>query len=75
MERMYTETEAKRLAIEAAKEALKEFASETHPPMCMTVREAAKALKVSVRTVARLNLKRNSVGKIPYSAVLEAARK
>lgn len=41
-------------------------------PSCVTVVEAARMLGVSTRTVTRMNLPRNAVGKIPYEAVLAA---
>jgi hypothetical protein len=70
MERMYTEQEARNLAIEAAGEALKRFAA-THPnPANVSVAEAASALNLSVRTIARLKPPKVG-GKIPYSWVLK----
>lgn len=64
-ERVYTEFEARRIAVECAKEALREYQNENR--MLSTV-EAAEALGVSPRTLYRLNPKRVG-GKIPYSWV------
>lgn len=67
-ERTYTATEAKALAIEAAQLALSQRPVPTH----VSVKQAAEILGVSSRTIARLNLPRNSVGRIPYEEVIAA---
>lgn len=69
-ERSYTSAEAKALAREAIREALVEFAAANPVPATVSVSEAAKVLKCSPRTVARMPLPRVA-GRIPYSAVLE----
>jgi hypothetical protein len=71
-DRMLTQAEARRIAVDAALEALARFAA-AHPlPTQVTAKEAARMLGVSGRTISRMRLPRNSAGKIPYEAVLEA---
>lgn len=69
---MYTEDEARALAIDAAQEALTRFAASRPVPTAVSASEAATMLGVSVRTVARMKLPRNRAGKIPYQVVLDA---
>lgn len=69
---MYTEDEARALAVEAAQEALTRFAASRPVPSSVTAGEAATMLGVSLRTVARLKLPRNRAGRIPYQSVLDA---
>lgn len=70
MERMYTETEAKRIAAEAAHAALLRYTS-THPePVTMSFPQAAKAMSLSESTIRRLKPPRVG-GKIPYSWVVK----
>jgi hypothetical protein len=64
-ERTYTEIETRLIAKECAKEALREYQNENR---MLSTAEAADALKVSPRTLYRLNPKRVG-GKIPYSWV------
>lgn len=71
---MYTKAEASKLAVEAAKLALEEFAIANPLPSCVSATEAAKMLNVSVRTLWKLKLPRNRAGKIPTEAVLDARR-
>lgn len=54
------------------REAVRETLAERPTPSNVTVAQAAELLKVSVRTVSRMNLPRDRTGKIPYSAVLDA---
>jgi hypothetical protein len=69
-QRMYTETEARQIAVSAAQEALTRFAA-THPlPATISVDDAAEMLGVSRRTVARMDLPRTSAGRIAYATVL-----
>lgn len=70
MERMYTESEARQLAVDAAGEALRRYAAEHPLPATVSVSGAASALNVSVRTVARMKPPKVG-GKIPYSWVLK----
>lgn len=65
MERMYTELEARRIAVECAKEALREYQNENR---MLTTAEAAGELKLSERTIIRMKPRRVG-GKIPYSWV------
>jgi hypothetical protein len=67
-ERTYTEREALALAVQAAEIAL---AGQPHPTH-LTLAQAAEILKVSTRTVARMNLPRNSFGRIAYEDVMAA---
>jgi hypothetical protein len=67
-EKMYTETEAFGLAVKAAQIAIAQRPNPTH----VTVAQAAQILGVSARTAARMNLPRNSLGKIPYEEVIAA---
>jgi hypothetical protein len=66
MERMYTETEAQKIVDKA----LRQFAASHPVPNVVTTTEAAKWLKVSARTIVRMNPPRNG-GKIPYAWVLQ----
>lgn len=66
-ERMYTETEARRIAVECAKEALREYEQENR---MLSTAEAAEALNVSERSLYRLKPKRIA-GQIPYSWVVK----
>jgi hypothetical protein len=70
MERMYTESEARQLAVDAARQALAMFKAERPMPACLSVADTAKALDVSVRTIARMKPPKVG-GKIPYSWVLK----
>lgn len=72
MERMYSEREARALAVSAAQEALARFAAERPMPSSVSIEDAAEILGVSRRTVARMRLPRNKAGRIPYAAVLDA---
>jgi hypothetical protein len=64
----------RRIAVDAAMEALTRFAA-THPmPSAVSISQAAEMLNVSGRTVTRLKLPRNKTGKIPVEAVLNALR-
>jgi hypothetical protein len=65
---MLTEQESMQLIVKA----LAIHDAQRPVPSCVSVTEAAKMLKVSRRTLVRLNLPRNKVGKIPYEAVLAA---
>lgn len=67
-EKLYTQGEARMIAIDAARIALAGQPLPTHVSMV----EAAKMLGVTARTVARWKLPRNSAGKIPYEAVIAA---
>jgi len=68
MSRTYTEAEALELAVRAV-----QIAQAQRPvPSTVTVGEAAQMLGVSPRTIIRLNLPRNSVGRIPYEEVIAA---
>jgi hypothetical protein len=66
MERMYTETEAQKIVDKA----LRQFAASHPVPNVVTTTEAAEWLKVSPRTIVRMNPPRNG-GKIPYAWVLK----
>lgn len=69
-ERIYTEQEARRLAVDAAQEALARFTA-THPkPATMTFPQAAEAMSLSESTIRRLKPPRVG-GKIPYSWVVK----
>jgi hypothetical protein len=69
-ERVYSEDEARSLALNAAKKAVALFAA-THPqPATMTFPQAAEALSLSESTVRRLKPPRVG-GKIPYSWVVK----
>ncbi len=72
--RNYTSAEAKELAVAAAQEALARFAAERPNPSWVTLNQAADMLKVSTRTVQRLNPPRVG-GKIPYSWIVKQASK
>jgi hypothetical protein len=74
-ERMYSEHEVSKIALEAAEAALMRFRSENPPPSCVTATEAAKMLGVSTKTITRMALPRNKAGKIPYVDLLKALRK
>lgn len=65
---MYSEAEARQIAVEAAKLALQEFAS----PMTLSFAEAAERLKLSTRTIHRMNPPRVG-GRIPYAWVMKQA--
>jgi hypothetical protein len=67
-ERMYSEMEARQIAVAAAEEVL----ARRPVPSSVTAAQAAELLDVSVRTVMRLKLPRNRAGKIPYEAVMAA---
>lgn len=70
MERMLTEHEARKLAVDAATEALARFKA-THPaPVSLSVSDTAAMLGLSVRTIARMKPEKIG-GKIPYSWVLK----
>lgn len=64
-ERVYTEFEARRIAVECAKEALREYQNENR---MLSTAEAAKELNVSERSLYRLKPRRIA-GQIPYSWV------
>lgn len=59
-------------AIDLIRKALAMHDAQRPVPSCVSVAEAAGMLGVSTRTVIRMKLPRNRVGKIPYEAVLEA---
>lgn len=65
---MLTETEA----LDLVRKALEIHDSRRPVPTCVSVEDAAAMLDVSTRTIRRMKLPRNKVGKIPYEAVLEA---
>lgn len=65
---MLTETEA----LELIRKALAIRDAERPVPSHVSVAEAAEMLGVSPRTIIRMKLPRNALGKIPYRAVLEA---
>lgn len=67
-EKTYTEQEVNAIAVRAAEIAL----AQRPVPSTVTVGEAAKMLNVSPRTIIRMNMKRNSVGRIPYEEVIAA---
>ena len=67
-ERTYTEAQA----LEIARQAVALYAAKP-TKACYTVKEAAEFLEVSTRTVARMNLRRNAAGKIPYEELASAA--
>jgi hypothetical protein len=67
-ERTYTEGEALNLAVRAAEIALAQRPNPSH----VTVAQAAQMLGVSSRTIARMNLPRNSLGRIAYEDVIAA---
>ena len=70
--RTYSESEVRLIAVTAALEALARF-SVMHPlPTCVTVKEAAKMLRVSQRTIIRMKLPRNRTGRIPYEELLKS---
>jgi hypothetical protein len=70
MDRMYSEAETRRIAVDAAQEALKLFAA-THPQSAtMTFPQAAEAMGLSESTIRRLKPDRVG-GKIPYSWVVK----
>lgn len=70
MERTYTSSEAKDLAVSAAQEALARFVA-THPtPTNLTLAQAAEMLAVSPRTIQRMGAPRVG-GRIPYSWVIK----
>ena len=73
-ERVYSEREARDLAVEAAQEALRLYSAKPLKKPAYTLVEAAGILGVSSRTVARMNLKKNAAGKIPYEVLLDAMR-
>lgn len=67
---MYTEDEARRLALDTAQKAIALYAA-THPqPTTMTFPQAAEAMKLSESTIRRLKPPRVG-GKIPYSWVVK----
>lgn len=72
MNKSYSDIEARELAVAAAREALARFRSDNPLPTSVSVADAAEMLGVSTRTVSRLKLPRNKVGRIPYSAILDA---
>jgi hypothetical protein len=74
-ERMYSEAEVSKIAIEAAEAALARFAVYHPLPSCVTATEAAEMLGVSTKTITRMKLPRNDAGKIPYVDLLKALRK
>lgn len=65
---MLTEQEG----LELIRKALAIRDAERPVPSHVSVAEAAEMLGVNRKTIARLKLPRNAVGKIPYRAVLEA---
>lgn len=67
-DRTYTEPEVRSIALEAAKAAIALRPVPSH----VTVAQAAEMLGVSSRTVARMKLPRNSMGRIPYEEVIAA---
>jgi hypothetical protein len=65
-ERMYSEHEVSKIALDAAKVALAEFAAQT----TVSIADAAKRLDVSTRTIHRMKPPR--IGdRIPYSWVMK----
>lgn len=70
MQRMYTEQEARRLAVEAAEEAIARFSARRPVAPLLSVAAAADTLGISVRTIARMKPPKVG-GKIPYSWVVE----
>ena len=65
---MLTEQEAMQLIVKA----LEIHDAKRPVPSHVSVAEAAEILDVTPRTITRMKLPRNSVGKIPYEAVLAA---
>jgi transposase len=65
---MLTETEA----LDLIRKALRIHDAERPVPTAVTPDEAAEMLGVSTRTIRRMKLRRNEVGKIPYRAIVEA---
>lgn len=66
--RTYTEPEVTAIAIKAAEIALAQRPTPSH----VSVKQAAEILGVSSRTIARLKLPRNAMGRIPYEDVIAA---
>lgn len=65
---MLTETEA----LDLIRKALRIHDAERPVPTAVSPDEAAEMLGVSTRTIRRMKLPRNEVGKIPYRAIVEA---
>ena len=65
---MLTETEA----LDLIRKALRIHDAERPVPTSVTPDEAAEMLGVSPRTIRRMKLPRNDLGKIPYRAIVEA---
>ncbi len=68
---MYTADEVSKIAIDAARVAL----AQQPMPLNVPVAEAAKMLKVSVRTLTRRRPPRGIGGRVPYSWILEQLSK
>jgi len=59
-------------AMELIRKALAIHDAERPVPSHVSVEQAAEMLDVSPRTIIRMKMPRNELGKIPYRAVLEA---